>query len=203
MQQEIIPLFSTPLMISEETYPMEQKLYDHIMNMPKEDNTGGGGNLITADSNVLDNPEFVNLRSFIEKYIGYYVRDVMRINEKNEIYITQSWINYNQTNQAHHVHSHPNSIISGVFYIEGENSPIEFHRGDKLLDLNLTHDEWNLWNSSQWNADLVKNKLFLFPSKLIHGVAPNVSDKLRVSLSFNTFVRGEIGSIKQKTWAKI
>lgn len=203
MQQEIIPLFSSPLMISEEVYPMEQKLYDYIMNMPKEENTGGGGNLITADSRVLDNPEFVNLRAFIERYIGYYVRDVMRINDRNEIYITQSWINYNNTDTSHHVHSHPNSIVSGVFYIEGENSPIEFHRQDKLLDLNLTHDEWNLWNSSQWNVDLVKNKLFLFPSKLIHGVAPNVSDKLRVSLSFNTFVRGEIGSIKQKTWAKI
>jgi len=203
MQQEILPLFSSPVMISTETYPMEKSLYDHIMNMPKEENTGGGENLITADSRVLDNPEFKNLRAFIERYLGYYVKDVMKVNDKNEIYITQSWINYNKTNTSHHVHSHPNSIISGVFYIEGEDAPIEFHRQDKLLDLNLIHDEWNIWNSSQWNLDMIKNKLFLFPSKLIHGVAPNESEKLRVSLSFNTFVKGEIGSVKQKTWAQI
>ena len=39
-----------------------------------------------------------------------------------EIYITISWINYTETNQYHHAHSHPNSVISGVYYIETDES---------------------------------------------------------------------------------
>ncbi len=58
------------------------------------------------------NPEYGFANIELLKNAYYY-------NNPNNItpYITQSWLNYTETNQYHHKHQHPNSLVSGVFYI--------------------------------------------------------------------------------------
>ena len=55
---------------------------------------------------------FVNPLQFNEKkdFINY----PRTLKKDIEIYITQSWINFNQKNTSHHRHKHVNSIISSV-----------------------------------------------------------------------------------------
>ena len=48
-----------------------------------------------------------------------------------------------------------------------------------------------------------KNHLILFPSTISHSVNPNNSDKERVSLSFNTFIKGYVGTKKRLTELKL
>ena len=43
-------------------------------------------------------------------------------------------------------------------------------------------------------------ELILFPSNLPHSVPINASDKERISLSFNTWTKGNIGSIEHLTY---
>ena len=43
----------------------------------------------------------------------------------------------------------------------------------------------------------------MFPSKVTHGVQPNESEKERISLSFNTYVKGDMGSISGLSYLKI
>jgi hypothetical protein len=51
-----------------------------------------------------------------------------------------------------------------------------------------------MFNSKSWKIPVKENILLIFPSTLPHSV-PNVEhDNLRVSLSLNTFIKGELGA---------
>jgi uncharacterized protein (TIGR02466 family) len=100
---------------------------------------------------------------------------------------------------------HPNSAISGVYYVEAEKddiikfkSPLQSYLHPCYL--HILPETHNIWNSASWDVPIQKYDLILFPSWLEHMVPPN--DKAttdRISISFNTFVRGNIGSEKEKT----
>jgi hypothetical protein len=47
-------------------------------------------------------------------------------------YITQSWLNYTETNQYHHKHEHPNSLVSGVFYVNDMKNLIKLNSLKKI-----------------------------------------------------------------------
>jgi hypothetical protein len=41
-------------------------------------------------------------------------------------FVTQSWLNWTKPGQWHHKHSHPNSLYSGVLYLDVEMTGIGF-----------------------------------------------------------------------------
>jgi ectoine hydroxylase-related dioxygenase (phytanoyl-CoA dioxygenase family) len=56
----------------------------------------------------------------------------------------------------------------------------------------------NLERFTEFNCDkfswkVGKGDIILFPSSLVHSVSPNTQDQTRVSLSFNTFIKGSLG----------
>ena len=114
--------------------------------------------------------------------------------------ITQSWLNLSRKGQWHHQHSHPNSLWSGVFYVEAEESDrIVFHRS--LLpggSFQLETQEFNTANSTTWWIQSRPNTLLIFPSTLQHSVPPTKAEQ-RISLSFNTFPTATIGQPESLT----
>ena len=46
-------------------------------------------------------------------------------------------------------------------------------------------------------------KLIIFPSRLMHDVSRNTQDDLRISLSFNTWIKGEVGSKENADYLKL
>ena len=75
---------------------------------------------------------------------------------------------------------------------------IQFHNiinSSVLLDLFESKEEdANVFNSGLFSFPIKELDLMIFPSYLEHSVPTNNTNQKRVSLSFNTFVRGEIGS---------
>ena len=128
-------------------------------------------------------------------FIFFY--DSFKVKKDIEIYITQSWINFNQKNTSHHRHKHVNSIISSVIFIKGEMCPITFYNSERNLFGNLLSFEDftapNENNNSRVYFNNQNGKLFLFPSTLMHSVERNNSEVERISLSFNTFIKGQLG----------
>ena len=86
-------------------------------------------------------------------------------------------------------------MISGVYYIETDNSDTITFTTPWPNKLTMYFDtiEYNEWNSERWWYPTTKNSLLLFPSKLVHRVNRVESEKTRISLAFNTFVKGRIG----------
>jgi len=155
-------------------------------------------NSTSNNSYIFNNDNLKNLKQFCEQQLKIYVEKSITPTEV-DIYITQSWINVTRPGENHHSHYHPNSIISGVFYIstEEDDNIMFMDPNDKLKNqivIDTTLEEWNIWNSPNWCFPVSKNELILFPSWLQHTVEPN--DKAttdRISISFNTFVRGKLG----------
>ena len=54
--------------------------------------------------------------------------------------------------------------------------------------------KFNLWNSKTWFFNVETGNLFLFPSSTIHQVDIKKGDNTRISLAFNTFYKGVVGS---------
>jgi hypothetical protein len=93
-------------------------------------------------------------------------------------------------------------LISAVYFVTDKSSPIKFLKSalQHIFPLfEFTVKEYIDVNSDSWKVDNVKDTLLLFPSSLRHYVPPNEQDFNRVSLSFNTFVKGKIGESDKAT----
>ena len=159
-------------------------------------------NSSTEDTYIF-NSKLKNLKHFCEEHIKLYVNKIISPKNKLEFYITQSWLNISKPGESHHSHSHPNSIISGAFYIATEETDeITFSDPNFRVKeiLALEQKEYNIWNSGTCSFSVNNNELVLFPSWLHHGVEANEKATTnRISLSFNTFIRGKIGDKKLLT----
>jgi len=204
MDNQIFPLFAYPLVICGEKYSFSATEKQFVSRLEMSDNVG---NSKSQNDHVLDCPELAGLKEFVEKKLYAYKKELLRIRDENSIYITQSWVNRALAGQFHPKHKHPNSIISGVLFVDGDDQsalpPIRFHRSYEMFPLEFRFEELNDFNASASEFDPVEGMLMLFPSLLEHDVGQNKSDCERRSVSFNTYVRGTIGGKDQLTEIEI
>lgn len=152
------------------------------------------GNTSSANRYILNQRIVSNLTTFIEKSLHEYL--MATINPKNDVRlrITQSWLNWTKPTQFHHRHAHPNSLISGCFYVNAnpDTDRIYFYK-DGYQQIKFPPVDWNAYNSESWWFPVGTNKLIFFPSSLVHMVQPVGGEDTRVSLAFNTFPVGYVG----------
>jgi uncharacterized protein (TIGR02466 family) len=202
-KDELIQLFPVPVLIC--SCP-----FDYSMEfewIKKQSYRKGNENIETRqvlnrqsnDTFILDKPEMSRVRQFIDIKLKEYVVNIM--GSDNEMIITQSWLNKNGKAESHHEHKHPNSMISGVWYpqIHEKLPPIQF-RDSQQRDVSLSIKKYNNFNSTTFMLPMKKGELILFPSNLQHSVPVNSSDEERISLSFNTWAKGNLGNEKHLTY---
>ena len=156
------------------------------------------GNINTKDNYILNRKEFKNIKKYLDKCCKDYLNRIVCPKNNIELYITQSWLNYTEVNQYHHKHEHPNSVISGVLYFDSDikndkilfSHPIPYQQIRPRTD----NEKFNLWNSSTWWFPVETGNLFMFPSSTTHQVETKKGTNTRISLAFNTFYKGTIGS---------
>lgn len=200
MSNAIFPLFPYPLVICGRKYAFTAAERRYISELEMIDNNG---NSMSKNDRVLDSKELAVIRQFVDEQIFNYKKNLLRIKDANEIYITQSWVNKSNTDQFHPKHKHPNSVISGVMFLDENNDeslpPIRFHRTLEMFPLSFSFDELNEFNASAREFDPAQGMLMLFPSLLEHDVDMNKAERIRSSISFNTFARGTVGGREQLT----
>jgi uncharacterized protein (TIGR02466 family) len=155
----------------------------------------------TVDRHILNHDDFRGLKHQIKKHIDRFVYDVIGVEKKQQWEITTSWVNKSPPKEGNHfIHYHSNSLISGVIYLEVDESTgaICFHK-DKFYNnlwgetLCIDFDKITEYGSKVIGISPVKNEILMFPSFLSHSVLNNDSDINRYSLAFNVFPRGTIG----------
>jgi len=186
-------LFPTPIAMAQLNRNITKAEMDYIFALEMSKNMG---NLVSKHRTVLNDPAMADIRKFIEFYVEEYLRKVMSGSSEVRLAITQSWVNVTQSGQFHHVHKHPNSVVSGVFYPQAtsERDRIYFMRDGMTETIRIDPQEYSVWNSSTWWIPVRTGMLVLFPSGLTHKVADLEEGDDRISLSFNTFVVGNVGS---------
>lgn len=186
-------LFPTAVVYSKEMRTVTSDEMDFVKQCATVVNKNVG-NTTSENRYVLNDPALRSLKTYIQTGIDHYVNQVIIPKNSVEFYITQSWLNYTNTGEHHHRHEHPNSIISGVYYINAEpqNDKIHFHKND-YKQICIPAKEFNIFNSEAWWFPVESGKLIIFPSHLTHVVEQTVSTSTRISLAFNVFARGSLG----------
>ena len=185
-------IFPTPIGL-DVLEPLSDIETNHILDY-KSKTVGNLGNKITENSFVLEDPELKNLKIALENKLQEYFFDVYKSKEVDP-YITQSWINFTENSEWHHNHKHPNSFISGVFYLQAiENDKLYFENNQDAM-FEFQSEDYTLYNSKTWWMPVQDNTVIFFPSNLSHEVMKNKTDRTRISLAFNCFIKGTFGSI--------
>jgi uncharacterized protein (TIGR02466 family) len=161
------------------------------------------GNYSSIDYEVLERNEMVHLKSFIMNEVKKYFDNILCPAGNIEPYINLSWLNYTYKDGYHHKHAHANSIISGVFYIQTTNDDMIWFHKEKYSAIEFSLKEFNTFNAAEWWLPADQNTLILFPSDLLHSVKPISTNETRISLSFNVFVKGELGEKAKLNWLGI
>ena len=195
-KDELLTVFPTPVQIYkyEDSIEKELKYIEDIEWLPQVAN----GNFKTKDSYLTKHESLKGITSFFKECVDDYCNTI--INSKQRLVITQLWGNRNPKGSKHHEHVHPNSIISGVFYLRQDPKlpPIQFSKG-KQDGIKLDPRKYNNYNAETFLLPCTSGELILFPSNLRHSVPTNMGEEERISLSFNTFSIDALGSEENLT----
>ena len=113
--------------------------------------------------------------------------------------ITDMWSNVLKPGETHRPHTHSNNILSGVYYVEAQQtSGIIFsdprpQAGVIQPDVTKQHID----NASVIKYDSATNRMILFPSWLQHYVPINETKSNRISIAFNIMLKGKVGSSEE------
>jgi uncharacterized protein (TIGR02466 family) len=199
INSEINSIFPAPIYISKLNRKLTLKEVEFIDNT-KFDIYKNEGNSTSNDNYILNNKAFKVLKEDLDLRVKDYFKKVISPTDSITPYITQSWLNYTETNQYHHKHAHPNSLVSGVFYINchEEYDKIKFFN-DKYQTIKPEVKDWNIWNSETWWFTVKTGDVVMFPSSLTHMVESKQGNNTRISLAFNVFIKGTVGENKSLT----
>lgn len=162
-------------------------------------------NRTSADSYLFKQKKLQRIHKVCLKAAQDYFNRIFAPKTGCELYITQAWANYIGLNESHHRHSHSNSVISGVYYVNAraESDRIKFFNPIGYRGYDFGTENFNNWNSDFWWFPVETGVIVCFPSSLEHMVDVFADNYTRVSIAFNTFVRGNVGGYLSLTELKL
>jgi hypothetical protein len=138
-------------------------------------------------SNQIENLLVENILSCANEYAYSLIKPKIIDNlntdflDKNKFHV-HAWCNVNSPGSENFLHSHPGNFMSGVIWLQSEDTGIlEFVPNNYLNK--LSHPAWPYHGIGRYEP--VDGDILIFPSYLLHRVTQNQSDKERVSLAFD------------------
>lgn len=130
--------------------------------------------------------EFANL--VLERAREYGLALKWSLPSHMQLVMREIWANVNVKYAYNNVHNHPNSMLSGVYYVKVQGNCGDLSLFDPRKQAWIMQPDFS--ERSVMNAPVQfiapqAGNLIIFPSWLEHGVNQNLSDAERVSLSFN------------------
>ena len=153
-----------------------------------------GGNIASLDNYLMKHDAMATIKKELTEALQMYLDNIIIPKDNVKPYVTQSWLNFTEENQYHHKHEHPNSFLSGVLYVNAdpEKDTITFFN-EGYKQIRLYPKEWNLFNSESLYFPVKSGDIVVFPSHLTHMVEQKAGNNTRISLAFNSFLKGNIG----------
>lgn len=159
----------------------------------------------TSNSQTDDTYYDLELYSWLNQCIRK-TADKLMIPESIQLPIVSCWVNQTKKLQIHHFHKHPNSFMSGIFYLTNHQNG-----GQTVLsppNLWAKNFDWLDFKASVFpqvdlNITSTSGTLLLFPSNLFHRVQTVKESTERYSIAFNVFLEGKFGDKESKTYLEI
>jgi uncharacterized protein (TIGR02466 family) len=195
---KVFDLFPTPLYVT--TYEGDTTEIVKYFDSCEMDEPKGGYGIISKDSYIVDNPICKPLADFVMHHFKEFATNVMRW-DYEELMFAQSWLTYKKPGQFHKAHTHPNTLIAGVFYYEHyeDDAAICFSKEAKsyhrsYLEPSLLEDYQQYpYSQEEIYFKPQQNNFIIFPSYVTHGVPPNMTNRVRKALGINALTKGKLG----------
>lgn len=162
----------------------------------------------SSSNNISVNDHFYNSKLF--DWFDQCIAQVgdMYYKDSVSLPIISCWVTKTSKLERHHTHSHPNSILSGIFYLTSHDkaetvfyykNPYVEMGTHEILRTSNTLNKHPLENPTIITGKInpVKGKLVLFASSIQHGTRPNLDSNIRYTVSFNTFFSGAFEEITE------
>lgn len=202
-EAEMMNLFAVPLYRGN----LGRQLDDgevHYLREQIQDANVAIANYASKNKRVLEAKALAGLREVLQTHIDGYFQRVFNTSNRVRLEITQSWVAHTRKGESHHQHVHPNSVASGVFYINvAEQDGINFYRNEDNIWHELLRQQDTYYNAHRYFIPVQAGDILIFPSNIRHGVATIEHEVERLSLAFNTFFSGELGREEFSNYLKI
>ena len=163
----------------------------------------GGYGVISKNSYIIDDPICKPLPDFFMRCFEDYATNIMRW-KYDELQFSQSWLTYKEPGQFHKAHSHPNTLLAGVFYYDFQPDDSALCFSQEVRGINRSYLEPSLLDDYQqhpYSQEEIyftpkQNDFIIFPSYMMHGVPPNKTNRTRKALGVNALTKGTLGDKK-------
>ena len=159
---------------------------------------------------IMDEPECAELKNYILKLVTDFGRNILMYGYEEYVF-SQTWVSWKEPGQFHTAHTHPNSVISAVFfygYAEEGTPALMFHKQSggmstqsMMLKKRMLKKDEEL-SPYAWETFTIPFKpglLLIFPSYFMHSVPPNRTNSTRKSVSMNIVPKDAIGDPQSLT----
>ena len=214
-QRDILSLFPTPLYAN--SIPPELStacnVFDNTEMLTEKPSRGEYG-LHSKNTYIMDEPGCAELKKYVLGEVLGFAQNTLCYDYPEYVF-SQTWVSWKEPGQFHTAHTHPNSMISAVFFYgyAEENTPaIEFHRpagaphqpyvqAKKKPDLRGSEYAWE-----RFSINFQPGLLLIFPSHFQHAVPLNKTQYTRKAVSMNIVPKDYMGdpdSLTQLRYDKV
>jgi len=174
---------------------------------PNSHNEVSTENRIFANSLLYLSSRQAGLLDFILPKLEEYYEQALgaKVGSSLNPQITQSWLTYSHKGEKMHGHRHPNSLVSGVFYInavEGVDNII-FTKDQPYQHLDWYPEPTSQYSGTEYIVPVKSGDLLLFKSDVHHHFNEVQHNEERISLAFNSWLHGTLGDEAGLTQLKI
>ncbi len=170
MKSDMLNMFATPLYRSS----LDRSFSDTELDFFREsmqDPVRAIGKRSSRNKFLLNAPPMQEIRATLQAHLDNYFRIVFDTSNEATLKIAQSWLTLSRRGESHHPHTHPNSIASGVLYINlAQEDGIYFFRNDEYQWYELMRKNDNYYNTSSHMISTKVGDIAIFPSNVKHGV---------------------------------
>ena len=204
---QVLELFPTPVYVANLPNELSNVIPFFDAQPPNSGSDEANYGERSANSYILNEPECVEMKKYILQHVKEYAESIL-LYEYDSYELSQSWVSRKQPGQHHTMHTHPNSLISGVFYYgppAPETPAIKFHKMTGGFNVSYIQPKTKAdkrpskfaWN--EFAVQYTPGMLLLFPSYLFHSVPINNTEYIRSSLAFNVVPKTNLGQEENLT----
>jgi len=204
---QILELFPTPVYVTQMPDTLSSVIPFLDGQKPNSGSDEANYGERSANSYILNEPECAEVKKYVLQHVKEFAEKTL-LYEHDSYELSQSWVSRKLPGQHHTMHTHPNSLISGVFYYgpsAPETSAIKFHKMTGGFNVSYIQAKTKADKRSSkfaWNEFAVQYQpgmLVLFPSYLFHSVPVNTTQYVRSSLAFNIVPKNSLGQEENLT----
>jgi uncharacterized protein (TIGR02466 family) len=202
---EVKDIFPTPLwivdLLPDAAAAMNAELKRQIYGLTEPLPPIPVGGTWQTDPVLHKRPEFVEFCKLVNQ-TAKAALDFLKVTHAG-FEITGCWANINPQGGLNSPHSHPNNVLSGVYYVSLPNGAgkIQFHDPRPQAAMIMPRmTQWNKYVGNQIEVETKEGRFVVFPAWLEHSVPVNRDKDHRISISFNIMFSHYTETMSRPLW---